>query len=87
MRTSSLSSGNKSAQKSDKLNSKSRNAYELLQQEQSAGCVVTFCEQLDNMLGGGVPVGKITEFCGAPGIGKTQIGCVVLKIIQYVCTE
>ena len=29
------------------------------------------------MLGGGVPVGKITEFCGAPGIGKTQIGYVL----------
>ena len=35
---------------------------------------MTFCEGLDDMLGGGVPVGKITEFCGAPGIGKTQMG-------------
>jgi len=26
------------------------------------------------MLGGGVQISKITEFCGAPGIGKTQIG-------------
>lgn len=52
----------------------SKNAYDLLQQEQSSGSIVTFCEQLDDMLGGGVPVGKITEFCGAPGIGKTQIG-------------
>ena len=55
----------------------SRNAYDLLQQEQCAGSIVTFCEQLDDMLGGGVPIGKITEFCGAPGIGKTQIGYVV----------
>ena len=54
----------------------SKNAYDLLQQEQSSGSIVTFCEQLDDMLGGGVPVGKITEFCGAPGIGKTQIGYV-----------
>jgi RAD51-like protein 2 len=46
----------------------------MLQQEQNASCVVTFCERLDDMLGGGVPSGKITEFCGAPGIGKTQIG-------------
>ena len=52
----------------------SKNAYDLLLQEQSCGSIVTFCEQLDDMLGGGVPVGKITEFCGAPGIGKTQIG-------------
>ena len=28
--------------------------------------------QVDSMLGGGVPVGKITELCGAPGVGKTQ---------------
>ena len=56
---------------------RSKNAYDLLQQEQSSGSIVTFCEQLDDMLGGGVPVGKITEFCGAPGIGKTQIGYVL----------
>ena len=31
------------------------------------------------MLGGGVPVGKITEFCGAPGVGKTQIGYVLIR--------
>ena len=52
----------------------STNAFDLLQQEKSAGSIVTFCEKFDDMLGGGVPVGKITEFCGAPGIGKTQIG-------------
>ena len=55
----------------------SKNVYDLLQQEQSSGSIVTFCEKFDDMLGGGVPVGKITEFCGAPGIGKTQIGCVL----------
>ena len=26
------------------------------------------------MLGGGIPLGKITEFCGVPGIGKIQLG-------------
>jgi RecA/RadA recombinase len=26
------------------------------------------------MLGGGVPVGESIEFCGEPGIGKTQLG-------------
>ena len=49
-------------------------AYYLLQQEQHLGGIITFCELLDKMLGGGVPIGKITEFCGAPGVGKTQIG-------------
>lgn len=62
----------------------SKNAYDLLQQEQSARNIVTFCEQLDDMLGGGVPVGKITEFCGAPGIGKTQIGYVYRDTDRYM---
>lgn len=57
-------------------------AYDLLQQEQALGCIVTFCEQLDDMLGGGVPMGKITEFCGAPGVGKTQIGMQLAVDVQ-----
>lgn len=60
----------------------SKNAYDILLQEQSYGSIVTFCEQLDDMLGGGVPVGKITEFCGAPGIGKTQIGIQLAVDVQ-----
>ena len=26
-----------------------------------------------NYLGGGIPLGRITEMCGPPGIGKTQL--------------
>lgn len=26
-----------------------------------------------NYAGGGIPVGRITEVCGPPGIGKTQL--------------
>lgn len=26
-----------------------------------------------NYVGGGIPVGRITEMCGPPGIGKTQL--------------
>ena len=33
---------------------------------------MTFSASVDEMLGGGVPLGKITEICGAPGVGKTQ---------------
>ena len=47
-------------------------ALELLKVEQLKGYVVTFCAKVDAMLGGGIPVGKVTELCGAPGIGKTQ---------------
>ncbi|KAK3737466.1 hypothetical protein QZH41_008352 [Actinostola sp. cb2023] len=61
---------------------RSRSALEMLQQEQNASCIVTFCERLDDMLGGGVPTGKITEFCGAPGIGKTQIGMQLAVDVQ-----
>jgi len=50
-----------------------------LRHERSQGSIVTFCAGLDDMLGGGVPLGKITEFCGAPGIGKTQMGYVTGK--------
>jgi RAD51-like protein 2 len=35
------------------------------------------------MLGGGVFIGQITEFCGVPGVGKTQLGiqlCVDVQI-------
>ena len=40
--------------------------------EQLQGYIVTFSAKIDGILGGGVPLGKITELCGAPGVGKTQ---------------
>eukprot|EP00277_Geminigera_cryophila_P017429 CAMPEP_0179449188 /NCGR_PEP_ID=MMETSP0799-20121207/33171_1 /TAXON_ID=46947 /ORGANISM="Geminigera cryophila, Strain CCMP2564" /LENGTH=359 /DNA_ID=CAMNT_0021242055 /DNA_START=81 /DNA_END=1160 /DNA_ORIENTATION=+ len=53
-----------------------KSALELLQENKDAGPkhVITFCADMDNMLGGGVAMGEVTEFCGAPGIGKTQLG-------------
>jgi len=50
-----------------------RSAAELLEEERTRGRVFTFCEALDDALGGGVSSGEITEFCGCPGIGKTQL--------------
>ena len=29
---------------------------------------------MDGILGGGVAIGQVTEFCGVPGVGKTQLG-------------
>lgn len=29
---------------------------------------------MDKVLGGGVALGQVTEFCGVPGVGKTQLG-------------
>ncbi|NXD18781.1 RA51C protein, partial [Nothocercus nigrocapillus] len=54
-------------------------ALELLEQEQAQGFIITFCSALDNILGGGVQLTKITEICGAPGVGKTQL-CMQLAV-------
>lgn len=48
-------------------------ALQLLEQEQSLPNIVTFCSELDEALGGGIALRKVTEICGAPGIGKTQM--------------
>ncbi len=62
-------------------------ALDLLKDEQSQQCIITFSEQIDSLLGGGVPLCKITELCGAPGIGKTQIWYVdnqkCIKLFSY----
>lgn len=52
---------------------KKSTALELLEKEQTQGFIVTFCSALDNILGGGVQLTKITEVCGVPGVGKTQL--------------
>uniref|UniRef100_A0A8D0YMQ7 DNA repair protein RAD51 homolog 3 n=1 Tax=Sus scrofa TaxID=9823 RepID=A0A8D0YMQ7_PIG len=54
-------------------------ALELLEQEHTQSFIITFCSALDNILGGGVPLTKITEICGAPGVGKTQL-CMQLAV-------
>ena len=48
-------------------------AFDLLAKEEMAKRIITFSQRIDEMLGGGVPVCKITEICGSPGIGKTQL--------------
>ncbi|KAF1390971.1 hypothetical protein PFLUV_G00063670 [Perca fluviatilis] len=59
--------------------SASLTALELLQKEEEMKSIVTFSSQLDAALGGGLPVGKTTEICGAPGVGKTQL-CLQLAV-------
>uniref|UniRef100_A0A4W5P0X4 DNA repair protein RAD51 homolog 3 n=1 Tax=Hucho hucho TaxID=62062 RepID=A0A4W5P0X4_9TELE len=54
-------------------------AQELLETEQELGTIFTFCSALDTALGGGLPVGKTTEDCEAPGVGKTQL-CIQLAV-------
>lgn len=59
-------------------------ALDLLHQEQTLGSIVTFCSGLDDALGGGMPVGKTTEICGAPGVGKTQLWYGRKRITKYI---
>ena len=35
--------------------------------------IITFCAGLDRVLGGGIARGSVTEVCGPPGVGKTQL--------------
>ena len=49
------------------------NAWELFEQEKNRRHIVTSCAEMDDMLGGGVETGKITEFCGENEAGKSQI--------------
>ncbi|KAF5285926.1 hypothetical protein FQA39_LY04387 [Lamprigera yunnana] len=52
---------------------KAKTALEKLKEESQEGYVSTFINPLDDALHGGLPLGKITELCGEPGTGKTQI--------------
>ena len=54
-----------------------KSASEMLREEAEKLPIYTFCQELDDLLGGGVAVGEITELCGCPGIGKTQM-CIQL---------
>lgn len=35
--------------------------------------IVTFSRSVDKLLGGGLARGEVTEICGLPGVGKTQL--------------
>ena len=60
-----------------------RSALEILKAEQLQSHIVTFSAGVDGMLGGGVPLGRITEICGAPGVGKTQFRYNNIYAISY----
>ncbi|RUS78701.1 hypothetical protein EGW08_013522, partial [Elysia chlorotica] len=59
-----------------------KSALDLHLENQNNEHIVTFCETLDSMLDGGIPLGAVTEFCGAPGTGKTQF---CLQLAVNVC--
>ena len=41
---------------------------------QTSRVITTSSPAVDAMLRGGIPIGKMTEFIGPPGLGKTQFG-------------
>lgn len=50
-------------------------AFSLLasQKNSTQRSIVTFSKSLDKLLGGGLAKGEVTEVCGLPGAGKTQL--------------
>ena len=48
-------------------------ALESGQKEEQLPRIVTSIEALDQQLGGGIPLGKVTEIAGPPGVGRTQL--------------
>lgn len=52
-------------------------ALEFLRMGSKIRHITTMCSAMDDMLQGGIPLGQITEFCGVPGVGKTQIAYVL----------
>lgn len=51
-------------------------ALKMLKSSRKRAGIVTFSAEMDKQMfssSGGVPIGQMTEFCGAPGMGKTQI--------------
>jgi RAD51-like protein 2 len=58
-------------------------ALDVHRREESLPSISTFVPALDQMLGGnGVPMCKVTEFCGAPGLGKTQLAIQLAVNVQ-----
>ncbi|XXQ33580.1 DNA repair protein RAD51 like protein 3 [Plasmodiophora brassicae] len=48
-------------------------ALDLLRQRSNVECIISLCPDLDTIMGGGCQIGQITELCGLPGVGKTQL--------------
>eukprot|EP01012_Entosiphon_sulcatum_P011177 TRINITY_DN16716_c0_g1_i1.p1 TRINITY_DN16716_c0_g1~~TRINITY_DN16716_c0_g1_i1.p1 ORF type:complete len:357 (-),score=48.95 TRINITY_DN16716_c0_g1_i1:9-1079(-) len=69
-------------QKAESAPLRAESALAILERQQQSVSIVTFSQALDDLLGGGVPVGCVTEFCGIPGIGKTQIGMQLALDVQ-----
>mmetsp|Transcript_3991 Transcript_3991/g.7773 ORF Transcript_3991/g.7773 Transcript_3991/m.7773 type:complete len:359 (-) Transcript_3991:99-1175(-) len=59
-----------------------KSASNILREEQARRVITTGAAELDALLGGGVAPQEVTEFCGVPGIGKTQLGMQLAVNVQ-----
>eukprot|EP00457_Paulinella_chromatophora_P005295 gb/GEZN01005311.1/.p1 GENE.gb/GEZN01005311.1/~~gb/GEZN01005311.1/.p1 ORF type:complete len:375 (-),score=48.10 gb/GEZN01005311.1/:580-1704(-) len=57
-------------------------AFELLGRKKCEPTIFTYSQQLDALLGDGVQLGEVTEFCGVPGVGKTQLMMQLASSVQ-----
>lgn len=57
-------------------------ALEALAREESSTGIVTFCAEIDSMLGDGFQLGAVTELAGMAGLGKTQICMQICANVQ-----
>jgi RecA/RadA recombinase len=46
--------------------------------------IVTFCQAIDNLLGGGIVLGQVTEIAGMPGTGKTQLAIQLAVLARLI---
>ena len=44
--------------------------------------ITTYSKNIDRLLGGGVALGSVTEICGMPGLGKTQLSMQLCATVQ-----
>lgn len=60
-------------------------AYKILALERASTRIVTCSREIDSITGGGIGSGRVTEVCGVPGVGKTQL-CIQLAVNVQVPT-
>ncbi|KAG8466106.1 hypothetical protein KFE25_001862 [Diacronema lutheri] len=77
-----VSAASASASQPHALLAGAKTALELLDEERAEHPIVTFCKELDDVLGGGIRCKQITELCGEPGAGKTQMAMQLALDVQ-----
>ncbi|CAF5135168.1 unnamed protein product, partial [Rotaria magnacalcarata] len=67
---------------------RSRTAMDILKSD--TGCISTYSKNIDDMLNGGIRMGVVTELCGNPGSGKSNLCtqlCVSVQMKYGVTTN